>query len=130
MVTVSLTFAKGREALKYGPQAAVGMFHWSLLAAPYPIPETLIGADYEGFMKLLMGRWASQKHGHKVLEQLGTYIDAYRNEGVIRGACEDYRAGATIDIENEKADLVARLKFPLMHAERGEVCRGSDFTSV
>ena len=82
------------------------MFHWSFLAAPYPIPETLIGADYRGFLSLLMGRWVSQKHGHKVFEQLETYIDAYKNEGVIRGACEDYRAGATVDVEHEKADLV------------------------
>jgi hypothetical protein len=98
--------AHGREALKYGAPAAVGMFHWSFLAAPYPIPETLIGADPKGYLTLLMGRWVSPKHGHKVYEALDAYIDAYGNEGVIRGACEDYRAGASIDIENEKADLV------------------------
>jgi len=95
-----------REALKFGAPAAVGMFHWSFLAAPYPIPETLIQANYRDFLTLLFGRWVSAKHGHKVLEVLDTYIDAYKNEGVVRGACEDYRAGATIDIENEKADLV------------------------
>ena len=82
------------------------MFHWSLLAAPYPIPETMIGADYASFVTLIMRQWASGKHGHKVLEVLDSYIDAYKNEGVIRGACEDYRAGATVDIDNEKADLV------------------------
>lgn len=96
-----------REGLKYGAPAAVGMFHWSFLAAPHPIPETLIQADYRGFLTLLTKRWISQKHGHKVLEVLDSYIDAYKNEGVIRGACEDYRAGATIDIDNEKADLVS-----------------------
>ena len=82
------------------------MFHWSLLAAPYPIPETLIQADPRGYLTLLVKHWASQRHGHRVLEALDTYIDAYKNPGVIRGACEDYRAGATVDIENEKADLV------------------------
>lgn len=82
------------------------MFHWSFLAAPYPIPENLIQADYRTFLTHLMGRWASKKHGHKVFEVLDSYVDAYKNEGVIRGACEDYRAGATVDIENEKADLV------------------------
>ena len=66
----------------------------------------MIGADYAAFVTLIMRHWASAKHGHKVLEVLDAYIDAYRNEGVIRGACEDYRAGATIDIDNEKADLV------------------------
>jgi haloacetate dehalogenase len=96
-----------RESFKYGPPVAVGMFHWGFLAAPYPIPETLIQADYRGFLTLLVKHWVSQKHGHKVLEALDTYIDAYKNEGVIRGACEDYRAGATIDIENEEADLVS-----------------------
>jgi len=82
------------------------MFHWSFLAAPHPIPENLIQADYRNFLTHLMARWTRQKHGHKVMEQLETYIDAYKNEGVVRGACEDYRAGATIDIDHEKADLV------------------------
>ena len=95
-----------RESLKYGASTSVAMFHWSFLAAPYPIPETLIQGDHRGFLTLLIRRWISPRHGHKVLEALDIYIDAYKNEGVIRGACEDYRAGATIDIENEKADLV------------------------
>jgi haloacetate dehalogenase len=95
-----------RDALKYGAAPAVGMFHWSFLAAPYPLPETLIQADYRNWLTLMFGLWVSDKHGHKVLEVLETYSDAYKNEGVIRGGCEDYRAGATIDIDNEKADLV------------------------
>jgi haloacetate dehalogenase len=82
------------------------MFHWSFLAAPHPIPESLIQNDYRNYLTHLMSRWASKKHGHKVFEVLETYIDAYKTEGVIRGACEDYRAGASIDIDNEKADLV------------------------
>ena len=101
----------GRESFKYGASAMVGMFHWSFLAAPYPLPETLIQADYKNFLTLMIRNWASEKHGHKVLEVLDTYIDAYKNEGVIRGACEDYRAGATIDIDNEKADLVGQHQF-------------------
>ena len=95
-----------RESLKYGAPAAVGMFHWALLAAPYPIPESLIQADYRNYLTHLLSRWVSQKHRHKVFEVLDVYLDAYKNEGVVRGACEDYRAGATIDIENERADLV------------------------
>ena len=101
-----------RETLRLSPTAAVGMFHWSFLAAPHPIPETLIAADYRGFLTLMFKHWASEKHGHKVLEMLDTYIDAYKDEGVIRGACEDYRAGATIDINNEKSDLVVSQSLP------------------
>jgi len=111
----------GREALRIGPSAAVGMFHWSFLAAPHPIPETLIGADPRGFLTTLMQKWISQEHGHKVFEALDAYIEAYANEGVIRGGCEDYRAGASIDIENEKADLVPTFPF---HAD-GYRKRGS-----
>ena len=111
MVIFVRCVANGREYLKYSAQAAVGMFHWSFLAAPYPLPETLIQADYKSFLTLMIRHWVSEKHGHKVLEVLHIYIDAYKNEGVIRGGCEDYRAGATIDIDNEKADLVCHLKF-------------------
>lgn len=113
-----------REGLKYGAPAAVGMFHWSFLAAPYPIPEKLIEADSTNWLTLLMGRWCSQKHGHKVMEVIDSYIDAYKNEGVVRGACEDYRAGATIDIEHEKADLVEFSFSATELVERREV-RGS-----
>ena len=111
MVLSSGELTYGREGLKYGVPAAVGMFHWSFLAAPYPIPEKLIEADYTNWLTLLVGRWCSQKHGHKVMEVIDSYIDAYKNEGVVRGACEDYRAGATIDIEHEKADLVIPLHY-------------------
>ena len=111
MVLSSGELTYGREGLKYGAPAAVGMFHWSFLAAPYPIPEKLIEADYTNWLTLLVGRWCSQKHGHKVMEVISSYIDAYKNEGVVRGACEDYRAGATIDIEHEKADLVIHLQY-------------------
>lgn len=97
-----------REALKSSANAAVGMYHWSFLAAPHPLPETLIQSDYRSFLTLMFGHWVSNKHGHKVLEVLETYVSAYKNEGVIRGACEDYRAGATIDIEHERADLVTK----------------------
>lgn len=114
--------AYSRDALKYGPPAAVGMFHWSFLAAPYPIPEKLIEADYTNWLTLLMGRWCSQKHGHKVMEIIDSYIDAYKNEGVIRGACEDYRAGATIDVENEKTDLVIHFYLNTDKVERRQVC--------
>jgi hypothetical protein len=110
MVFLIQCFINRRESLKSTP-AAVRMFHWSFLAAPYPLPETLIQADYKSFLTLMIRNWASEKHGHKVLEVLDTYIDAYKNEGVIRGGCEDYRAGATIDIDNENADLVWQHKF-------------------
>ena len=120
-----------RESLKYGAPASVGMFHWSFLAAPYPIPETLIQGNYREFLTLLVGRWVSQKHGHKVLEVLDTYVEAYKNEGVVRGACEDYRAGATIDIENEKADLVSLYPpLELTAIERRKICRGTYSATV
>lgn len=93
--------------MKSSALAAVRKFHWSFLAAPYPIPETLIGADYAGYLKLIFGQWISEKHGHKVMEVIDVYIDAFKNDSVIRSSCEDYRAGATIDIENERADLVS-----------------------
>jgi haloacetate dehalogenase len=82
------------------------MFHWSFLAAPHPIPETLINADPTAFIKLMIERWTSKKHGHKVMEVIDTYASAYNNPDVVRGACEDYRAGASVDIDNERADLV------------------------
>ena len=120
MVFLIPCVTNSRESFKSGAAAMVGMFHWSFLAAPYPLPETLIQADYKSFLTLMIRHWASEKHGHKVLEVLDTYIDAYKNEGVIRGGCEDYRAGATIDIDNEKADLVWLHKFYVNSSRKKE----------
>ena len=91
--------------------ATIGGFHWMLLAQPHPFPERLIGADPEYFLRTLCGKWA-----HRALEEnIGHYVAAFSGDA-IRATCDDYRAGATIDVELDRADRDAgrRITCPML----------------
>ncbi len=90
---------------------SVGSFHWMLLAQPHPFPETLINADPGYFLRTLCGTWAASAMG----ERLERYVDAFTPE-TVRATCDDYRAGATIDVELDQADRDAgrRIACPML----------------
>ncbi len=77
--------------------AAVGAFHWHFLARPAPFPERLIGNDPEYWLRTVCAGWA----GGPI--DLDAYVAAFTPE-VIRASCDDYRAGAGVDVEIDRAD--------------------------
>ena len=89
--------------------AALAMYHWPFLAAPAPVPEKLIGGAPEFFVEHLLERWAGNR---KALDPkaVNAYLTQFRRPGVIAATCEDYRAGATIDREIDRADREAGRK--------------------
>lgn len=91
--------------------AAVGSFHWALLAQPHPFPERLIGADPEYFLRTLCGKWAASA----LEDNMAHYVEAFTGDA-IRASCDDYRAGASIDVELDRADRDAgrRIVCPLL----------------
>jgi haloacetate dehalogenase len=83
--------------------SALDTYHWLFLAQPAPVPERLIGHDPDFFLHHLLDRWA----GNKALLEDGAveaYARAFRRHAVIEAACEDYRAGAGIDLDHDRAD--------------------------
>ncbi|CAA9514652.1 MAG: hypothetical protein AVDCRST_MAG69-2691 [uncultured Solirubrobacteraceae bacterium] len=88
---------------------ARGYWHWAFLAQPAPLPERLIGADPQAFFDLHV------RDGMGIGREPNRYppevIDAYRRlldePAIVEGMCEDYRAGATVDVEYDHADRVA-----------------------
>lgn len=96
-------------------QAAIGAFHWPLLAQPSPLAERLIGSDPEHFVGHLLDNWAG---GPEALDPAARahYLAAFRKPSVIAASCADYRAGAGIDVEHDLADRAAgrRLGCPLL----------------
>lgn len=76
---------------------AMGYWHWFFLAQPYPIPETLIASDPDIFY-LRRGRDMFDA------EALAEYRRCFTNPETIRAMCEDYRAGATLDMQFDGAD--------------------------
>jgi haloacetate dehalogenase len=84
-------------------KSALGSYHWLLLAQPPPLPERLIGFDPEFFLRYLFERWAGRPESLQP-EAVAEYVRHFRKTSVIQAACEDYRAGATVDFDHDRAD--------------------------
>ena len=97
--------------------ASIGAFHWMLLAQPHPFPERLIGADPEYFLRTLCGKWAAgtPEPNPALQPNMAHYVAAFVGD-TIRATCDDYRAGATIDVELDRADRNAgrRIACPML----------------
>jgi haloacetate dehalogenase len=115
------------EALRRADAAfALGYWHWFFLAAPAPLPETLIGHDPDAFF-LQVDRSVFDP------EALAAYLASARDPAAIEAMCEDYRAAATLDFALDEADRgVRRIICPVLAlwAGRGPLPRWYDVLAV
>jgi haloacetate dehalogenase len=85
---------------------ARGYWHWAFLALPAPLPERLIGGDPQAFFDLHVR--AGMGLGAEPRRYPAEVLDAYRalldDPGTVQAMCEDYRAGATMDVAHDDAD--------------------------
>lgn len=84
-------------------EAAMGAYHWYMLAQPAPLPETLLAADPEFFVRYTLKDWAADGFAFDP-ENVDDYVSCFRDPASIHGTCEDYRAGWTSDREHDEAD--------------------------
>lgn len=85
--------------------SAIASYHWSFLAQPHPLPETLIAADPAYYVSHTLSSWARPRDLSPFDKgALAHYRASLSAPERIRAVCEDYRAGATIDREIDKAD--------------------------
>ncbi|KEP55379.1 alpha/beta hydrolase [Rhizoctonia solani 123E] len=91
--------------------------HWVFLASPSPLPETLISAQAEFYYTYTMKSWTGSStlatfdktntipewHKDSIMPFIANDRPAYER---IAAACEDYRAGSTVDIEDDLASGV------------------------
>jgi haloacetate dehalogenase len=87
---------------------ATEYFHWFFLIQPAPLPETLIERSAEFWVR---GR--CRDRDGITPEALAEYVRCY-TPAAIHGNCEDYRAGATIDLEHAAADGDRLVEAPLL----------------
>jgi len=90
---------------------AKGYWHWFFLTQPYPIPEKMIGADPEFWLKNHMGRYA----GTDIFtpECWQEYLDGVSDPVSLHAMCEDYRAAATIDLIDDQRDRDRQYKLSM-----------------
>ncbi|SEG66097.1 alpha/beta fold hydrolase [Marinobacterium lutimaris] len=95
-------------------EAFMGMFHWSFLAQPYPLPEMLLEGRADRFALALMQRWV--KPGFKFDEEaLEDYLLSNRNPAVVRAGCDDYRAAWLFDRLHDQESLAkGQLEMPVL----------------
>lgn len=81
-------------------------WHWFFLIRPSPLPETLIEADPQLYLRSVMG---SRSAGMAPFtdEAFGEYLRCLQRPGSAQSICEDYRASAGIDLEHDRADIAA-----------------------
>ena len=90
-------------------------WHWFFLIQPAPLPERLIEADPDAYLRDVMGRRSAGLAPFDA-RALAEYARCLSLPGTAHGICEDYRAAAGIDLEHDRADRDAgrRIETPLL----------------
>lgn len=83
-------------------------YHWPFLAQPSPLPETLIGGHPVYYLDWTLASWTAT-HDLTAFDEraLAYYRLNFAAPERIEAACNDYRAGATIDRKLDEADIAA-----------------------
>ena len=92
---------------------ATGYYHWFFLIQPNGLPEHMIGADPDYYLKEKLRRWSAPG---AVFDEaaVAEYLRCFRRPETIHASCEDYRAAAGIDLEHDEADRGRKIACPLL----------------
>ncbi|MCE0765668.1 alpha/beta hydrolase [Pseudonocardia kujensis] len=104
---------------------AQAYYHWFFFIQPADLPERLIAGDPIYYLHRLLGSWGSGLAAHDA-ESLAAYEKAFADPEARHAMLEDYRAGATVDLEHDAEG--ARLRAPtlVLWGEKGVVGRNPE----
>ncbi len=88
---------------------AKAYWHWFFLIQPSPLPEALIDSDPVRFVRSVMGKRHAGLSAFAP-EAVAEYERCASIAGSGHSIAEDYRASATIDLEHDRADVLAGRK--------------------
>jgi haloacetate dehalogenase len=112
-------------------EMATNTYHWFFLIQPFDFPERVIGADPDYFIR---SRFERVKDAARVFppEAIEEYVRCFSDPAAIHGACEDYRAGASIDLAHDEADFDQKVACPhlALWSATGYVGRTQDVLQV
>ncbi len=105
-------------------------YHWFFLIQPYDLPETLIGAEPEYYLRKKLGQWGKDEEAF-TSGAISEYLRCF-TPAMIHASCEDYRASAAIDLVHDEEDLERKLSCPLLvlWGEKGFVGKKYDVLST
>jgi haloacetate dehalogenase len=89
-------------------KTATSYYHWYFLIQDFDLPEKMIGSDPEYYLRKKTGHWSA---GDCFTEEaMADYIRCFSDPATIHASCEDYRAGASLDLEFDRGDRDAENK--------------------
>ena len=74
---------------------ASAYFHWFFLIQPHPFPENILNANPDVWSRFAGGTTPEERESYKY---------GLRRPAYIHSICEDYRASATIDLDQDRED--------------------------
>lgn len=90
---------------------AMNAYHWLFLAQPEPLPELLIARAPVQYQDYTIASWTKSGNLTAFDERALTHYRAFYSQvDRVHATCEDYRAGATIDWDDDRADQEAGRK--------------------
>ncbi|MDP6474215.1 MAG: alpha/beta hydrolase [Alphaproteobacteria bacterium] len=95
-------------------EKAMGYYHWFFLCQPFDLPERLIGADPTYYLHWCLKSWGGGRLDYFSPPAMAEYERCFADPAVIHASCEDYRAGATIDLEHDAEDLTRKIACPTL----------------
>lgn len=107
IIPTATVFQRADKAL------ATYYYHWFFFIQPFDLPERLIGNDSDYFLERSLQSW-SRKEGVFTDAAMAEYRRCFRDPATIHATCEDYRAGASIDLEHDAADAEKKVRCPLL----------------
>ena len=110
---------------------ATQYFHWFFLIQPAPFPETLIASNADFYLRSRFIR-PTVGTGAITQEAFAEYLRCFNDPAAIHATCEDYRAGAAIDLTHADETRDRKVACPLLvlWGERGTVGRLYDVMKV
>ena len=97
--------------LNVNKDLATSSYHWFFLIQPFDFPERVIGGNPDYFIR---SRFEKEKTSATIFteEAIEEYVRCFKNPDAIHAMCEDYRAGATIDLSHDESDFGSKLQCP------------------
>ncbi|MFY1620603.1 alpha/beta fold hydrolase [Micromonospora sp. WMMD736] len=96
---------------------------WSFLAAPEPVPERFIAAAPEALVDYMLQSWPEVEDSFPP-EVRAAYLEQFTRPDTVHAICEEFRAAATLDYDQDQADRGRRkITCPLLFlwSQHGQV---------
>jgi len=103
---------------------AANNWYWFFLLEPSPFPETLIGNSLDTYLKKSVGHLMPDVITPQIYAE---YFRCFNDQASIHAYCEDYRAGATIDLVHDEADLSRKVACPTLALWGANGFRGQNY---